>query len=123
MKYLHLLSNRSRKIFFLVLSFLLLPKVTFGAGGTDINVSIENPLKAQSFEDLIGDMMNVVIQLGIPIIAILIMFSGFKFIEAQGKPTKLEEAKKSLWYVLIGTAVVLGAGTILTIIRSTVDVL
>jgi len=123
MKYLTNFKKHFSKLYSLIFLFLFLPKITFGQGGVDLQVKLDNPLNANSFEELIASIMDVIIQLGVPILAILIMYSGFKFVEAQGNKSKLEEAKKSLWYVIIGTAIVLGAGTILSIIRTTTEAL
>ena len=50
---------------------------------------------------------------------VAIIYSGFKYLTAQGNPAKIAEANKGLMYVLIGTGVLLGAAAISSAIEGT----
>jgi hypothetical protein len=60
-------------------------------------------------------------EVGLPVIAIAIVYVGFKFVMAQGSSDKINEAKEAFLWVVIGAAIVLGAIVIRTIIMGTVE--
>jgi len=88
-----------------------------------VYAQIENPIKADSIQGLIKTILEGVIKIGIPIIALAIIYSGFLFVQARGKPGEIEKAKNSLIYTLIGAAILLGAWAIAQLISETVLVL
>ena len=59
--------------------------------------------------------------IGVPIIALAIIYAGFLFVTAQGNSEKLTKAKKTLLYTLIGAALLLGAVVIAEAIKGTVN--
>ena len=58
---------------------------------------------------------------GIPIVALAIIYTGFLFVQARGNSEELTKAKKVLMYTLIGGALLLGAFVIAKAIGATVD--
>lgn len=85
---------------------------------------LTNPIKSNSFEELLNNIIgNIILPLGIPIVALMIIYTGFMFISARGDKSKLEEAKKALSGTLIGAAIVLGAYAITAVIKATVGAL
>ena len=89
----------------------------------DISVRLENPLAGGSVNDiptLIREILKIVITIGVPIVALAIIYSGFLFVAAQGNPEKLKKAKDTLLYVIIGAAILLGAYVIAEAIDATV---
>ncbi|MFT7328161.1 MAG: hypothetical protein ACI870_000341 [Crocinitomicaceae bacterium] len=103
-----------------------------GVGGTNIidtgNDSnsfdkLQNPLQNSGIDDipkLVRTILDIVLTIAVPIIAVAIIYTGFLFIAAQGNPEKLKVAKDTLLYVLIGAAVLLAAYVIAEAIESTV---
>jgi len=84
--------------------------------------TVTNPLGSiNSFCGLIKSVLGAVIQIGIPVAVLFIVFAGFKFVLARGNPSKLEEAKKNLLYTLIGIGIFLGAWLIAVVIANTVN--
>ncbi|MEI6660332.1 MAG: hypothetical protein WCK91_02820, partial [bacterium] len=54
-------------------------------GGTEVSVKIENPLAKNGINNIqgfIGAIINVVLVVGVPIITLAIIYSGFLFIQA-----------------------------------------
>lgn len=97
---------------------------TGGTGGTGITTKILNPLGEdgpQTIPDFIKKLVEIVLYVGIPIIALAIIYTGFLFVKAQGNSEELTKAKKALLYTLIGGALLLGAFVIAQAIGSTVD--
>ncbi len=83
-------------------------------------VTLENPLRVDSLEDLLVAILNIFITLMIPVIVFFIIFAGFKYVTAQGNPGKIEEATTTLTYAIIGGVLILAAVAIAEIIKNTV---
>jgi Type IV secretion system pilin len=78
---------------------------------------------ATSIPDLIKTILEGALKIGIPIIALAIIYCGFLFVFARGNPEKLTKAKDALLYTLIGAAILLGSWAIATMIQGTVNAL
>lgn len=111
-------------IIVLFLSIILVPIYSFAQDTDQKDVAtttkIVNPIKASSINGLIKTILEGVVKLGIPIIALAVIYSGFLFVSAQGNPEKISNAKKSFTYTLIGAAILLGAWGIAQLISETV---
>jgi len=94
-----------------------------GGTSTNVTVKIENPLDSgiETLPDFIEAVIKIVLIVGIPIVALAIIYTGFLFVSAQGNPEKLTKAKKALVYTLIGAVLLLGAFVIANAISETVD--
>lgn len=83
-----------------------------------------NPLgETSSIPELIKKLLEGALKIGIPIIALAIIYSGFLFVFARGNSEKLGKAKETLMYTLIGAAILLGSLAIAEMIQSTVGAL
>lgn len=107
-----------------IFGILSLPSVIYAlgpcntAGGT-----ICNPLGAGNNETLpafIQTLLTGVLKIGIPVVALAIIYCGFLFVAARGKPEALTKAKSALLYTLIGAGVLLGSWAIAEMISNTV---
>jgi hypothetical protein len=84
-------------------------------------VTIVNPLKnTETINELIKKILEGVIKIGMPIIVLAIIYCGFLFVSAQGKPESIKKAKDALLYTLIGAAILLGSWAIAQLISDTV---
>jgi preprotein translocase subunit YajC len=61
------------------------------------------------------------VKIAFPFLVLFMMYAGFMFIEARGNEEKLKKAKKNFLYVVLGALLVLGAWTIASVIKGTVD--
>ena len=79
-----------------------------------LGVTIENPIKAKSFPQLIDNIALAVQKIAFPLAIVAIIFVGFKFVisSAKGDEKGLGEAKKMFFWVVIGTAVIVGASAL-----------
>jgi|SRR3989344_7955534 len=95
----------------------------FGNKGVNIDVKIENPLgpKLVDLPSFMEALLDIVLKIGVPIVALAIIYTGFLFVSAQGNSEKLTTAKKALMYTLIGAALLLGAWMLANAIVGTVD--
>jgi hypothetical protein len=82
---------------------------------------IVNPLgETSSIPKLIHDILEGAVKIGMPIVVLAIVYCGFLFVSAQGKPESIEKAKSALLYTLIGAAILLGSWAIAQLIVDTV---
>lgn len=83
----------------------------------------KNPLKAKNITDLIEAVLNIVLQLAVPVVVLFFMWSGFLYIKAQGNSKALGDAHRAFLYTVIGTAILFGAFALGKIIQATVQAL
>lgn len=89
---------------------------------TNTSYHLDNPLSGvNDIGSFIKKILDIVLTIGIPIVAIFIIYSGFLFVVAQGNSEKLSEAKKSLGYTLLGAAILLGSWILAQALQSTVE--
>jgi hypothetical protein len=96
---------------------------TTTTGGTtgSIAFSVSNPLNGTStIPELVTKILHAIVTLLFPIVVIMILYSGFLFITANGVVEKLTTAKHTLTYTLIGAAIVLGAEGLSLLIQNTI---
>jgi hypothetical protein len=82
-----------------------------------------NPINVNSLEELVGVILSAIVKLGIPVVAVMIIYSGFLFVFARGNSEKIEKARDSLLYTLIGAAILFGAWALTQLLVDTVDTL
>lgn len=118
----------------LILGFILLSPVAFAiikCNGVEttattcpvkVDAGIKNPLgdSLDTIPKFIEAIINIVLVVGIPILALAIIYAGFLYVKAQGNPSELEIAHRTLLYTVIGGALLLGAYVIAQAIGSTV---
>lgn len=81
---------------------------------------LEDPLgEGVSIEGLLLKLFDIILYVGVPIVAFFLIWSGFMFVTAQGKPEQIETAKSRLLSTLVGAALLLGAWTISQAISGT----
>jgi hypothetical protein len=111
---------------FLLTYVLSTPISVIYASGQDPTSSgsqgrIVNPIPSiTSIPGLIQTILTGVLKIGIPIVALAIIYCGFLFVAARGNEKKLTEAKDALLYTIIGAAILLGSWAIAQMISSTV---
>lgn len=86
-------------------------------------VKLLNPLEADTLEKFLMDILDFVIRIGTVAVILMLVFVGYKFVAAQGKPTEIEEAKKMLLWTVLGALILLGAKAISLAIQDTVKAL
>lgn len=92
-----------------------------GVSDMPLRIRLKNPLKVDTLQGAIAVFMDAVIKIAIPFIVVFFIWAGFKFILARGNPTELEKAKKTFWYTVIGTLLILGAWAITDAIVGTIN--
>ncbi len=120
--------------FALLLQILLIPGIVLGQsqgttpgnGNQPLKIDIQNPLTSgnSDFMSLLTTILNDIVM---PIAAVAVVFwiiwAGFTYLMAQGKPAEIEKAHKRLLWSLVGAGILLGAGAISLVVQNTVQTL
>src|SRR3989338_6620422 len=82
---------------------------------------IDNPIKSRSFEDLIMSVANAIRKIALVLAGLAILLAGFRFITAglAGDPKGIAEARKMFFWILIGTAITVGATLLAEVVVNT----
>lgn len=117
------MNKKISKLFFLTIAFLM-PVLSFAVTVTgDLSNSpgkIKNPISVNDLNGFIKAILEGAIKIGIPIIALAIIYSGFLFVKARGNPEAISKAKDTLLYTLIGAAILLGSWAIAQLVSNTI---
>lgn len=105
-------------------TFFVVPLIAFaqcgdGSGGTGLC----NPLKYTSLTDFLARLLDLIVQIGFPVIVLFIVFIGFKFItaSASGKAEEIAKVRGLFFWAIIGSMVVLGGKALSLAIQATVN--
>lgn len=97
-------------VLFAVLAFLL-PQVSGG-------VTFPNPLKYDTFQELVEAIIKFIFNLSLWIAPIMFIVAGFYYITASGDPEKVKTAKNILIYTAIGLIIVISARALVELFQS-----
>lgn len=104
--------------FTFIFTFLLTTVFVLAQSGSNV---IGNPLgNTNSLSALFSAIVSVLIQLGTIVGALAIMYGGFLFVTSGGNEEKLQKAKVTLTWAVVGIAILLGARIIFAVIEGTV---
>lgn len=81
----------------------------------------KNPLSVGSICGLLKMILEVALVLGIPIMVLALVYSGFLFVMARGSETGLTKAKANFMWTVIGIALFLGAWTLGNVVAATIN--
>jgi Type IV secretion system pilin len=122
--HMNFIQQHRGKFFTFILS-LMFPIVSFAQSATCDPASgkICNPITTSTLSGLIQNLLTKAVAIGLPIVVLAVVYSGFLFVSARGNSEKLTKAKDTLLYTLIGAAILLGSWAIAMLIQSTVTAL
>lgn len=98
--------------------------IVFVAGTASVYAqsgSLQNPLKFDTISAFLNAILEVIVMIGVPVVVFFIIYTGFLFVTARGNEEQLNKAKKALAWVLVGSALILGAQALSYAIQGTVD--
>jgi hypothetical protein len=111
-----IIMSKKIKIFWIWLTglgFLGLTPKTFaqgtpGGGGYPGSIKLENPLgEGATFITIINNVLNYLIYISVPILALMILVGGFQILTARDNPEKITKGKTTIMYAVIGFVIVL----------------
>jgi hypothetical protein len=79
-----------------------------------------NPLQFNNLPDFLYAILQAAILFLFPIVVLMVVYTGFLFVQAQGNPEKINKARQSLLWTIIGGLIVLGSYALALMIESTV---
>ncbi|MDD3734944.1 MAG: pilin [Candidatus Pacebacteria bacterium] len=77
-----------------------------------IRIDLSNPINANTIEEVLENIASAIWRIVTPLSAIMLIWAGIQYMTAQGQPDKINQAKNSLKYAIIGIIVALIAGSI-----------
>ena len=98
----------------ILLSLLLL---TPGVAGAALN----NPIGYSDIYSFLTALLELATYIAFPIIVLFIVYVGFLFVSAQGKPEAIQKAQKYFFWAIVGALIVLGAQALAYAIEATVE--
>ncbi len=103
-------------LFVTSLPFIISAQNTIGVGGG----GGLNPLGYTSVWALLGRVMEILIELGIAVAALAIVYAGFQYVMARGSSSEINKATETLKTSVLGLAILLAARIIVETIRDTI---
>ena len=96
--------------------------VTTVSGPTVIDLGLTNPLAGtiDNLPQLFQKIVEIIIKIGIPLVAIAILYSGFLFVTARGNDSQLKTAKNALLFAVIGGLILLASWLVAEAIRDAI---
>lgn len=94
-----------------------------GTTGLSANAQLQNPFKYNTFSEFAAGVTKTAVKVLLPFVVLAFIYSGFLFVKAQGNEAELENAKKAIWYSIIGAFILLGSWGFANIIGATVGAL
>ena len=85
------------------------------------SVTLQNPLGYNSLAEFLRRLLDLVVQIGFPVIVLFIVYIGFLYIQSQGKADKLKDVHNYFFWALVGSLIVLGAQALSLAIQATVE--
>ncbi len=95
-----------------------------GSENITLDFELNNPLAGSgvnTINDFVKRLLDIVLTIGVPVVAVFIILAGFQFVTARGNSAKIEKAKENLLAVMIGSAVLLGAWVLANALGETVN--
>jgi len=108
-----MIKNIFKKSYLLIVLVLIFGFSFFSvyANGTTEDSSIENPLNATSFDQLISSIAYWIFMIAIPLATLMFLIGGFMFMTSGGNEQRVTQAKKTMLWSAVGLAICLiGAG-------------
>lgn len=108
-----------------ILSFLLaLSTVSFATPLLVFAQGLQNPTsgKIGTIGEFICLMIKIVQTVGIPILAVCIIYAGYTFLNARGNESEISKAKAITLWTIVGAIIVLGAPVIANFISGTANI-
>ncbi len=83
--------------------------------------TLQNPIAEAHLYCFLHDILGAFILIVFPVIVLMLVYSGFLFVTAQGNSTQIADAKKWFFWVVVGGLIILGAQVLTWAIERTVN--
>lgn len=99
--------------------WIFLVALLYSAPATVVAATFGDPLVSKAITEILEGFIRAVMYVGTPAVVVLVMWTGFLFIAAQGSPDGLTKAKKMSLITLISGVVLLGLWSLVTLVGDT----
>ena len=82
--------------------------------------TIINPLKCNTIEECIDRVITLILYVATAVMPILIIYAAFLYMTSAGNPEKVGRAGKTIWYTVVGYAIILFSKAFVYIIKDIV---
>jgi len=82
-------------------------------------VTIENPLKAKTFGELINNLITFIFNVALIILPLIMVIAGAYFMFSGGDPEQVQRAKDLIYYTGIGFIIILLAKGVIELLKQT----
>lgn len=92
---------------------------TTSGGSTVINLNLPNPLAGtvDTLPEFFQKVVYIIIKIGVPLVAMAIVFAGFLFVTARGSDEQLKKAKLAFTFAIIGGLILLASWAVADAIK------
>ena len=94
-----------------------------GTCGREGAPTLVNLLPVSTLSEFIKLILDLVVQIGSILLVLALVWTGFLFIQAQGKEESLRNARSALMWTVLGGLLLLGAEALTLLIKSTIETL
>jgi len=101
----------------LILILFSFPFFSYGACPPG-QICIENPLEADSFEDLINAVINFIFYIALGIAPLMVIVAAIYLITAGGNPDNVQKAKDIILYTCIGLLIIFLARALIAVVKA-----
>ena len=107
-----------KKIIILLFIFcLIFPSLILAQG-----ISIRNPLKYDTFKELVQAVISFFLWLAVALTPLLIIIGAFYLMTAAGDPKKIETGRNIILWTCIGLAIILFSWGIIALVQGVIGV-
>lgn len=85
-------------------------------------IEIPNPLKYNSFEELILNIIQFLFMLAIPVVALIIVIAAFILLTSGGEVKKVEQARNIIIWAIVGLIIIFLSFAIVDFIKKAIGV-
>jgi hypothetical protein len=83
-------------------------------------LEIQNPLGCNNATECVQGILNGLIKLAAPVVAVMILVGGFQIMASSGNEEKLKSGKNTIIYAVVGFAIILLASGVTAVIRDAI---
>lgn len=82
---------------------------------------LKNPIKYDTFSAFVAAVTKTAVQVLMPFVVLMFIYSGFLFVKAQGNDKELKAAKDAIVWSVVGALILFGAWGFAEMIGKTVE--
>ena len=98
--------------------FLMTNNALAAGVGETTGAELTNPLGTTSIVQIINNVLNYLIYISVPILAIMILVGGFQILTARDNSEKISNGRKTIMYAVVGfTIILISKGVALIILK------